>query len=103
MGDLPERDDLNDEASAPIKASDGGTLDRFPLFSSLVCARLDAGQLEYGDRSFSRPSSELLDEIEEELLDVIGWAYPLWCRLRKLRAAVERVERLADTLDEDGT
>jgi len=86
MSEAEERD-----INAPNGPS--GTLDRFPLFSSLVCARLDAGQLEYGDRSFSQPSSELLDEIEEELLDIVGWAYPLWCRLRKLRAAIDRIEK----------
>ena len=85
------------DISGTIETSDhSSTLDRFPLFSSLVCARLDAGKLEYGDRSFSQPSGELLDEIEEELLDVIGWAYPLWCRLRKLRAAIDRIEKATD-------
>jgi hypothetical protein len=85
-----------DKNETTAASGHGSTLDRFPLFSSLVCARLDAGQLEYGDRSFSQPSGELLDEIEEELLDVIGWAYPLWCRLQKLRAAIDRIEKATD-------
>jgi len=50
--------------------------------------RLEAGAREYGEISFRREPSELIGEIEEELLDVCGWAFILWCRLRRLQAVL---------------
>ena len=63
-------------------------LDRWPDFTGAVRARLDKGQAEYGDASFQRPPEELGDEIAEELADVCGWAFVLWCRIRGLEKAV---------------
>jgi hypothetical protein len=54
-------------------------------FLYMVRARLDAGRVEYGDRSFSRDPDALLKEIEEELLDVVGWASILFARLQRIR------------------
>jgi hypothetical protein len=53
--------------------------------------RLEAGARSYGDVSFTREPTELASEIEQELLDVCGWAFILWCRARKL-ACVMRFE-----------
>ena len=50
--------------------------------------RLEAGARSYGDASFRREPAELAGEIEHELLDVCGWAFVLWCRLRRLRAVL---------------
>ena len=63
-------------------------LDRWPEFTGAVRARLKKGQAEYGDASFKRPPEELVDEIGEELADVCGWAFVLWCRIRGLEQAV---------------
>lgn len=60
--------------------------EREAFFSKLV-ARLDLGAEEYGSKSFDRPEAELRAEIEEEVLDIAGWAYVLWVRLRRLREA----------------
>jgi len=46
--------------------------------------RLEAGARNYGEVSFRREPAELAGEIEQELLDVCGWAFVLWCRLRRL-------------------
>jgi len=46
--------------------------------------RLEAGARSYGAASFGREPAELAREIEQELLDVCGWAFLLWCRLRRL-------------------
>ena len=62
------------------------------LFASNVAARLEAKKQKYGDRSFSREPLELVREIEEELLDVSGWAFILWSRIHDLRAAVESLK-----------
>jgi hypothetical protein len=54
-------------------------------FFSLVSRRLEVGAKVYGEHSFLRPPGEVAGEIEEELLDVCGWAFVLWCRLRRIR------------------
>jgi hypothetical protein len=56
-------------------------------FLDMVRARLDAGAEEYGDQSFARPCDALLAELEEELLDVAGWASILFARAHRLRRA----------------
>jgi hypothetical protein len=58
-------------------------------FARSVAARLAAGARVYHDQSFSRPPTELADEIAEELLDVAGWAFILWTRVRQIRARVD--------------
>jgi hypothetical protein len=57
-------------------------------FFAVLRERLKAGQKTYGDKSFSREPGELLGELELEALDLAGWSYILWCRLRKLQAAL---------------
>ena len=58
----------------------GDRLDDWLGFAEAVRARLD-----YGDRSFPSYPAALLDEVAEELLDVCGWCYVLWSRLRAIR------------------
>lgn len=53
-------------------------------FIEALHARLEAGAQEYGDSSYTRPPGELAGEIEEELLDVVGWAFFLWLRVRSM-------------------
>jgi hypothetical protein len=50
--------------------------------------RLEAGARAYGEASFRREATELAGEIEQELVDVCGWAFILWCRLRRLGAVL---------------
>ena len=61
---------------------------RWLEFTALVCARLEKGAKEYADQSFTRPPAELAAEIEEELADVCGWAFLLWCRVQALAKRV---------------
>jgi hypothetical protein len=60
----------------------------FADFVASVERRLEKGRDVYGDRSFDLASPLLVDEILEELDDMAGWAFILWCRLRELRAAL---------------
>ena len=57
-------------------------------------ARLDAGRLEYGDRSFSADPSELAREIEEECQDLGAWSFILARRARNLRSAAARLREI---------
>ncbi len=59
-------------------------------FFAALRERLKAGAVTYGDKSFARESAALLVELEQEALDLAGWGYVLWRRVRSLRAAVER-------------
>jgi hypothetical protein len=63
-------------------------LDRFV---GRLRARLVAGAATYGDASFQRPAAALVDEIQQELEDVCGWALILWVRLERLRERVDAV------------
>jgi hypothetical protein len=56
----------------------------WPSFATALCEKLARGAREYGDGSFERSPSELLGEIQEELLDVCGWAFVMLVRLKAL-------------------
>jgi hypothetical protein len=62
-------------------------------FVERLRAKLDRGAREYGERSFSRPLTELLTEVEDELIDTAGWSLLIWSRLERLRSEIERLER----------
>ena len=64
----------------------------FDRFVAHLRARLVAGAAAYGQVSFQRPCSELIDEIQQELEDVAGWGLILWVRLERLRARVAVVD-----------
>ena len=65
-------------------------------FVARLRARLAAGTATYGDRSFTRPAAELVDEIQQELEAVAGWGLILWIRLERLRAAIEALHLEGD-------
>lgn len=53
--------------------------------------RLEAGAREYGDQSFVRPVAAIVAELEQELVDLPGWTYILWCQAaRKLNYTREQ-------------
>jgi hypothetical protein len=71
----------------------------WPKFRELMEARFTAGHIQYGDRVFLRPPPKTIAEIEQELLDVVGWGFILWCRLRRLDSGCElagEVQRLRE-------
>jgi hypothetical protein len=79
--------------AACAAAGSADPLAPWPAFAAAVRARLDAGARQYGDRSFARPPGELVGELEAEALDLAGWGFVLWSRLRTLRAAADAAER----------
>src|SRR5664280_3035072 len=60
-------------------------LDRVDEFFSEVRTRLLKGKREYDDKSFSANPWKLLEEISQELFDMCGWSYILYCRIQKMR------------------
>jgi hypothetical protein len=59
---------------------DGDTLDMFREWQAALHLRLEAGAEEYGDTSYKRSFTELLDELQQENLDRAGWAYIIWVK-----------------------
>ena len=54
-----------------------GTSQLFKDFVRYVDQRLEMGQLEYGDDSFSKPAPFLAQEIEQEHWDIPAWTFIL--------------------------
>ena len=72
----------------PEYPTDPGTPEwrkHWPGFESVIKKRLDKGAIEYGHTSLTRPVDEIVGEIEEELLDVIGWAFMAWIKMERAR------------------
>jgi hypothetical protein len=71
------------------------------LFVSCVAKRLEAGRREYGDHSFSRDPRELVSELQNEALDLAGWGFILWCRLQRMREALDALPTPANDCTSD--
>lgn len=54
---------------------------RSEFLESLSC-RLEAGAAQYGNKSFAKNAAQLKNEMEQEILDIAGWAYVMWAKLR---------------------
>jgi hypothetical protein len=61
-------------------------------FVARLRERLEVGARQYGDSSFRRPATDLLDEIQAELCDVAGWGLLLWVRIERLRERAARLD-----------
>jgi hypothetical protein len=66
--------------------------EQWPVFAECIQERLEMGAKVYGDKSLDAPSSTLLVEIEQELLDVVGWGFIQWSRIQKLKAKLSEIE-----------
>ncbi len=75
-------------ATAGERVHDDPLVASWPTFMKAVRARLEMGREEYRDCAFTRPPEELIRMIEQELLDVCGWAFILWCRVAALRSEI---------------
>ena len=57
----------------------------FESFIQALDKKLERGFHDYGDKSFSRPTNELLDELQQECLDLAGWGFILWVKIEELK------------------
>jgi hypothetical protein len=69
--------------------------EQWPVFAECILERLEMGARVYGDKSLDAPSSTLLVEIEQELLDVVGWGFIQWNRIQGLKAKLAEIEAQA--------
>lgn len=81
-------------ADAPV--SHRAIAELWPDFVDVVRGRLEVGAQAYGDASFEAPLGKLACEIEQELQDVIGWGFILWCRVQALKTKLERFEAITN-------
>ncbi len=58
--------------------------EQWPIFTEAVLSRLRVGAAEYGDESLDADPDRLAREIQEELLDVMGWAFLLWAKMQAI-------------------
>ncbi len=64
----------------------------WPQFKEELEARLIQGHKEYGDKSFELSPWDLVGEIQQEVMDIVGWGFILWVRLEKLNAAIGKIQ-----------
>lgn len=80
---------MNDRRYVPSLRS---TLRAWSKFNGLVQARLKQGAREYRNRSFSKDPLELLHELQQEALDLAGWSFILFVRLKKAEQALRNTK-----------
>jgi len=73
----------------------------FPKYASDLVGRLFNGAEAYGDNSFTKSTQSLLHEVQQELLDVSGWAFIAWCRINRALGELEN-EAAKDDKDSGG-
>jgi len=60
-------------------------------YLSTVWKRLEQGERDYGDRSFSADPQFLVAQIRQELSDISGWSAILDYRLARLAESLDRL------------
>lgn len=88
---LPDENGICHSCGESLMFSGHVTLPDFGNFIMLLHEKMAKGAREYGDASFERSPQQLVSEIEAELLDIVGWGYILWRRLRILAGRLPSV------------
>ena len=70
--------------------NDGQTA-HLEAYLSTVWKRLEQGECDYGDRSFSADPQFLIAQIRQELSDISGWSAILDYRLARLSESLDRL------------
>jgi len=66
------------------------------LFQGHVAARLRQGHREYGGRTFAKPASDVIGELEQELFDAAAYAFIAWRSSRRAKDMAAMVELEAE-------
>lgn len=62
---------------------------RWQHFLRLLEERFAKGAEEYGDQSYRKCYGELIDELEQEVVDICGWAFFVFNRLHEMAEKLE--------------
>lgn len=65
----------------------------FKPFINKLDKKMLEGYKEYGDVSFNRKSTDLVGEIEQELLDICGWSLILWVHLNEIKKKSKKLNK----------
>jgi len=63
-------------------------VEHFPPFIKILTERLKQGHIDYGNKSFSRDPLALIEEVQEELLDIVGWSFITYVRIAKIKSEI---------------
>ena len=66
--------------------------DEFDVFLNKLYARQIAGGKEYHDQSWKNPADMTVGELCEELLDISGWAFQCYRRMKVLQQKLAELE-----------
>ncbi len=92
MTGMMTQDSLTETALIKSAVSEKALKELWPVFTEEVLSRLHVGAREYGDESFHRNPGELCEEVLQELDDVMGWGFVLWCRVKRLQERLKSLE-----------
>jgi hypothetical protein len=76
---------MTPEMKSSTPRSDEALERDWPRFQERVRARVEQGKRDYGDSSFLRSTPEVLDELQQEIEDINGWAFLIWSRIETFR------------------
>lgn len=71
--------------------------DDFREFIDTLTQRMEDGYWTYGDKSLNQPVPTTLKELEQELIDIPGWSYIAWRRIRQIRRKMETISKVSET------
>lgn len=71
--------------------------DDFDEFIRVLTQRMEDGYWTYGDKSLNQPIPKTLGELEQELIDIPGWSYIAWRRIRRIRSLMETTFKNSET------
>ncbi len=64
--------------------------EQWPVFTEAVLSRLNVGAESYGDKSLDAGPARLISEVQQELLDVMGWGFLLWAKMQAIQAKLNQ-------------
>jgi hypothetical protein len=62
----------------------------FKKFVKLLDAKMLKGYKQYGDESFKREPSDLIGELQQEVIDISGWGMILYSRLEEMKLKLKK-------------
>ena len=65
---------------------------QFEEFQKKVRERMEMGEKQYGNATFSLPMNRVIAEMQQEALDYAGYGFIFWTQLEDLKTRVAALE-----------
>lgn len=85
---------MEDRTTSSHPISDEKIIVDFPEYVNQLKARLIAGAESYGDSSFKMSGNHVCKELAQEAIDISGWGFILWARIKDLERKLSVAEEL---------